>query len=351
MAFTSYRSAGVPVTYRGAAPVTTSSIGVGSSIPLGTATIGGIRTAGAPILSSARTVLPQATATVLPQATSFVQPSYPYAPAVAYGAPIISAAPVVAAAPVVVEQPTYGAPQTEPMTLTYWPLFAKGIAPAIALEVSGLPWQLGAAPGSKGTGDIWSEWLEMKPNTSWGFLPNLETGDGGRIGSELAILQYLARCAPMLDGATDADIRISQELLHQSEELYQKIAKNVPTTMDPNKDPNAFGDWWLGNDPTTHSNAQGLQVYLNQFENFYISVGGAGGRFTSQGSTIGEIKLYATLACLILIDNEILRDYPNLLEFYLGWEANPAVKNLLDRAMGEWGWNQYFIAPPPAEGQ
>merc|ERR1711977_267895 len=102
------------------------------------------------------------------------------------------------------------------------------MATAIALEIAGIPWELGDTPGSKDTGDLWGEWLEMKPSTVWMFLPNLDIGGGEKIGSELAILQFIARKAPALAGASDTEFRISQELLHQAEELYQKMAKNIP---------------------------------------------------------------------------------------------------------------------------
>lgn len=242
--------------------------------------------------------------------------------------------------------------QEEPFTLTYWPLFGKGAAPVIALQVGGFQWQLGAAPGSKGSGDLWAEWLEMKPYTPWGFLPNLDIGQGETVGSELAILQFLAkRGGAPLQGATDAEFRISQELLHQSEELYQKLTQKCPTIMAPDKSVADFEQLWLGVDRESHSSQQGIPVYLTQFEEFYAKVGGREGLFTSSGVTIGEIKLYATLALLLLIDNGILQNYPGLLEFYMRWENDPRVRvgetTILDVALQEWGWQQYFIAPPP----
>jgi hypothetical protein len=253
---------------------------------------------------------------------------------------------------VVAEAPVEVIAQEEPFTLTYWPLFGKGAAPVIALQVGGFQWQLGAAPGSKGSGDLWAEWLEMKPYTPWGFLPNLDIGQGELIGSEFAILQFLAkRGGAPLQGATDAEFRISQELLHQSEELYQKLSQKCPTIMAPDKSVADFEALWLGVDRESHSSQQGIPVYLTQFEEFYAKVGGRDGLFTSSGVTIGEIKLYATLAVLLLIDNGILQNYPGLLEFYMRWENDPRVRvgetTILDVALQEWGWQQYFIAPPP----
>jgi len=237
----------------------------------------------------------------------------------------------------------------EPMILTYWGLFAKGVAPAVALVVGGFPWALGAAPGSQGTGDLWGEWLEMKPNTVWGFLPNLDIGGGEKVGSELAILQYLARRAPALEGFNDFDIRVSQELLHQAEELYQKLTSKCPTILAPDKSPEDFDALWNGADRNTHSSQQGVPVYLAQFEEFYARVGGNSGKFTSSGTTIGEIKLYATLAILLLIDNTVLANFPGVLEFYMRWDNDPQIKELLDTAMAEWNWATYFIKPAAPE--
>jgi len=276
---------------------------------------------------------PQVVETIAPVVETFVSPSG-----------IVETVVAEAAAEVIAQE--------EPFTLTYWPLFGKGAAPVIALQVGGFQWQLGAAPGSKGSGDLWAEWLEMKPYTPWGFLPNLDIGQGETVGSELAILQFLAkRGGAPLQGATDAEFRVSQELLHQSEELYQKLTQKCPTIMAPDKSVADFEQLWLGVDRESHSSAQGIPVYLTQFEEFYGKVGGRDGLFTSSGITIGEIKLYATLALLLLIDNGILQNYPGLLEFYMRWENDDRVRvgetTILDVALQEWGWQQYFIAPPP----
>lgn len=291
------------------------------------------------------------------QPVQFAQPGFAGARVISAAPTVISGAPTVMAAPVQTFQTVVSAapvaPVQETMTLSYWPLFAKGVATAIALEISGLPWQLGPAPGSKGTGDLWGEWLEMKPDTTWGFLPNLEIGGGEKVGSELAILQYLARVVgPSLSGANDVEFRISQELLHQSEELYQKLTTKCPSIMAPDKSVEDFEMLWTGADRQAHSNSQGMPVYLTQFEEYYAKVGGAEGKFTSSGITIGEIKLYSTLALLLLIDNGVLENYPGVLQFYLRWDQDKQVKDMLDKAMSEWGWQQYFIAPPaPVQGE
>lgn len=374
-----------PTTLGTAAPVSYTTVPSQQAQYLSSAATATSFTAGTPVISSSARVVQQPQAYVSQLQGQYVGsamtiPTVTAAPVTyvseAMAAPIayemIAPGIVEVAAPGVVETIVQGGivetvsagaaePLPEgPLVLTYWPLFGKGAAAVVALQVGGFNWQLGAAPGSKGTGDLWGEWLEMKPYTPWGFLPNLDVG-GEQIGSELAILQFLARKAGApLEGGNDFEYRISQELLHQSEELYQKLAKQCPTIMAPDKSPADFEQLWTNGDRTTHSSQQGIPVYLTQFEEYYAKVGGRDGLFTSSGVTIGEVKLYATLALLLLIDNGILSNYPGLLEFYMRWENDPRIRvalengdatTILDVALQEWGWQQYFIAPPPPAEQ
>lgn len=230
-------------------------------------------------------------------------------------------------------------------TLTYWPIKAKNIAPGLALELAGMDWELGAGPGSKGTGDLWGEWMEMKQGTVWAYLPNLAVPGGRPIGNELAMLQYIGRKNPGLGGESDNDFNASQELLGQGEELYQKLAKFCPTVMAADKSPEEYNNFWTGNDPNTHSNAQGLLVYLSQFEGFMGKCGAGNDRFTSTGTTVGEIKLFATLALVQLVDGSVVFP-PNVTAFMARFNADPKVRAVLDTKLS--GCGQYFIAPPTA---
>merc|ERR1712232_1113081 len=202
--------------------------------------------------------------------------------------------------------------------------------------------------GSKGTGNLWAEWLEMKPNSPWGFLPTLSVPGAKTVGSELAILQFLGRkVGPSLGGANDDEFQISQELLHQAEELYQKITAKVPTIMAPDKSPDEYNKFMESADKTTHSSQQGLLVYLAQFEEYYVKSGGKDGKFTSSGTTVGEIKLFATLQILLKLKADLLASYPKLSSFVKALEGNEKVKSVVDgRAKninGQFG--QYFICP------
>lgn len=233
------------------------------------------------------------------------------------------------------------------MQLQYWSIVAKNIAPAVALELGGFDWEMGAGPGSKGTGDLWGEWLEMKHDTVWAYLPNLILADGTKIGTELSIMQYLARKNPSLAGADDKEFLVSQDLLHQAEELYQKFAQKVPTVMAQDKSAEEYQKFINGADKDTHSNAQGLQVYLAQFEDYFTKVGGKDGKFTSSGMTIGEIKLFVTLQLLVMVKADALSAYTNLSKFVSNFTGNGKVAAILEgKARNMTPLAQYFIAPP-----
>jgi len=203
------------------------------------------------------------------------------------------------------------------VTLQYWDLLAKGYAPAIALNVAGAEWEL----ESPGFGD----WGSLKWRTTWGFMPNMKLEDGSAVGSELAILQYLARKYPQLAGETDADFVNSQNLLGQAEELWSKLAAHSASPMAADKSVEAFDAWVAGNAKDTHSAKQGLQVYLWQFEDYYGKNGGSDGKFTTSGLSIGEIKLFSVLAALLSVVPGALDKYTNVKAFYTRVGADPRV--------------------------
>ena len=98
--------------------------------------------------------------------------------------------------------------------LTYFPVFAKGPGPALALAHSGLDFEI-ANP---------EDWASMKPTTPWGHLPLLEVGTLV-IGHELAILSVIGRQSCKMGGAGSAEFAVSQQLMSQAEDIYQKIQK------------------------------------------------------------------------------------------------------------------------------
>merc|ERR1712032_1078718 len=145
-----------------------------------------------------------------------------------------------------------------------------------------------------------------------------------------------------LGGEKDSDFNISQELLHQAEELYQKLVKFVPTAMAKDKSPEDYTTFWTGSDATTHSNSQGLLVYLAQFDNYMEKCGAGDDKYTTSGVTIGEIKLFATLAIVQLVDAAVPFP-PKVSAFMARFNADAKVRAVMDEKFGSCG--QYFIQP------
>merc|ERR1712013_413172 len=109
-------------------------------------------------------------------------------------------------------------------------------------------------------------------------------------------------------------------------ELYQKMSKFVPTAMAKDKSPEDYKEFWTGNDPNTHSKLQGLLVYLSQFSSYMVTCGAGADKFTSTGTTIGEIKLFATLT--LLVDPEVALP-SNLVAFMERFNGNAKVRTVL----------------------
>merc|ERR1712217_68093 len=81
----------------------------------------------------------------------------------------------------------------DPVKFTYFPLWAKGPAIALALEHSGIEW----------VGEFPDDWKgKMKANTPWLELPVLDVPGIGVIGHETAILNYVGRRSKKMDGFT-----------------------------------------------------------------------------------------------------------------------------------------------------
>jgi len=212
---------------------------------------------------------------------------------------------------------------------TYFPLFAKGPACALALEHSGIEWE-GAFPGT---------WSELKPTTPWLHLPILETEDAGVIGHELAILNYIGQKSEKMGGAGPKEIAISQQLMCQAEDIYKQLGM-LKNGFIAGKDAEAF---WEAVDEKSHNRNFGVKVYLQLLEAFYKTCGAEGGKFTTSGVTVGECKLFATLHILILIKADILKDYPGLNSFYTRFASEAPTQSILkDGGKMPDAFGQYF---------
>ena len=121
------------------------------------------------------------------------------------------------------------APPPEPtLEFLYFPLYAKGLGPALNLAFSGLPWK-----GPKALGWTAAEWGPLKESGEppFGQLPLLRTGGpAGSLSQCIAIVNYVARKAgPVLEGADEREVALSQMLMAEGEDLYNAWGKVNPT--------------------------------------------------------------------------------------------------------------------------
>lgn len=233
-----------------------------------------------------------------------------------------------------------------PLKYNYFPLWAKGPAVAFALNFSGLDWEgVFIAPGST-MENLLELWGELKPSTPWGHLPTLDIPNVGQIGHELTILAYIAKRVPSMGGANDVEFCISNQLMQQSEDIYQKLATLQPTVLDKNKDENDVAEFWADADDTKHNRKQGLAVFLGHLERFHAECGNSEGRFTASGVTVGECKLFTTLHALKMISDKVLDHFPALLNFYFRFAEEPKARQIMEDGGNMPGvFAQYFVAP------
>lgn len=240
-------------------------------------------------------------------------------------------------------------PSLGKLTLNYFPVFAKGPAIAIALDIAGLDWEgVFIKPG--GTMEtLFADWADFKPTTSFGELPLLTTPDLGDIAHELAILNYIGR-KTSLGGANDKEFCISGQLMQMAEDIFQKLMRVQPSFMDAKADIVAAGttaDFWDNTKLTEHNLVQGCAAYLAYLEGFHATCGAGSGRYTTSGTTVGEIKLFATLHMLVMLKPDCLDACSAVKKFYETVLALPAAKAVLENGSKFPGpFLQFFVNPP-----
>merc|ERR1712217_855303 len=122
------------------------------------------------------------------------------------------------------------------------------------------------------------------------------------------------------------------ELVHQGEELYQKLTKNTPTCFAPDGKKECHEKFFCGCDPNTHSNDQGLLVYFDQFDKYIATWGNGSDRYTSSGTTIGELKVFSSVYLAQLVDPKL--QLPGKLDAFMKrLHADPKVRKVLDETL------------------
>ena len=185
------------------------------------------------------------------------------------------------------------------MKVTYFQLWARGPSIVLALEHAGVDYEA-AFPDN---------WKELKPTTPWGALPMFEAPLAGKVltlGHELAILAYIERKCPAVAGADEREWAVSQQFVHQAEDVYKALVAKQPTLYEKDKvSKEALAEWWAGDDRTLHNRKQGLQVHLALLEAAAAATPGKAGYLTCDGKSVGECLLRDLVR---LVERGLLRD-------------------------------------------
>ena len=221
---------------------------------------------------------------------------------------------------------TASKPKTDPFTLRYFPLMAKGLGPALVAEFSGLPWI-----GSKDAGYKRDDWEALKPTTPFGQLPLLTTAEGVYIAQTTAIINFIGKTA-RTEGEGH-DFAVSQMLLAEAEDIYALMQKFVPTTFVKSKGSVADYDaFW----------STKLPMHLEKLEKLCQS-----NAFTTTGETPGELYLFSALHQALLVRPELLaapkgKQPAGLAAWYAVLKADERTQKVLSGASSMGDLAQYF---------
>ena len=135
----------------------------------------------------------------------------------------------------------------------------------------------------------------------------------------MAIVNYIGKKAGTA-GKDDAEFALSQMLLAEAEDLYAGLQKFCATAFVPlakKTDAATAAAWWDGSEPRG-----GLPNHLSKLEKLL----GGKAKFTSSGTTVGEVYLYSMLHQMVLVKADVLGATPSLSKFYTDMTALPGVK-------------------------
>lgn len=202
----------------------------------------------------------------------------------------------------------------EPMKLTYFPLMAKGLGPALVAECSGLPW---VGPKDDAT-PVFDRWGAMKESgvSPFGQLPLLQDG-ALNIGQCTAIMNYIGKKAGT-EGKDAAEYGVSQMLIAEGEDLYAIMQKHNATKFAA-----------LDTKPEADQAKLWGEIIPGEMGKLEKLLGGKA-TFTSSGKTPGELYVFAVMHQIACVNADICKDTPNLKKFYDGMLADASVKKVLD---------------------
>lgn len=238
------------------------------------------------------------------------------------------------------------------LELYYFPLFAKGLGPALVAEFSGLAW--------KGPGELKNKWigadglkwfgddgLKASGESPFGQLPLLKTnGPAGNIGQTVAIVQYLAQQAgSALQGADAREFAVSQMLIAEAEVTYELMQCHNPTVFEPFSTPEQMAAGAKKGDRARYDKfwAEKFPANLAKLEALATAPGG----FTRTGTTVGELLLFAYFYQISLVrPDDWLASAPKVAAWFAALKSNAKVQKVVTGASSFGPMGQYFVRPP-----
>merc|ERR1712107_130727 len=148
---------------------------------------------------------------------------------------------------------------------------------------------------------------------------------------------------PKMAGRTTLEVAMVQQLLQESEDIYQKLVKKHPTVMQKEKDSKEdLETLWTDTDRSKHSGSSGVKVHLGNLETM-LGKSGFKNKFTAVGFSVGELKLWSMLHQMKHVEGDILNEFEGLKIFYEELAEKDKTKKILSgEGMGS-ALGPYFI--------
>eukprot|EP01065_Artemidia_motanka_P002240 TRINITY_DN1104_c0_g1_i9.p1 TRINITY_DN1104_c0_g1~~TRINITY_DN1104_c0_g1_i9.p1 ORF type:complete len:506 (+),score=141.13 TRINITY_DN1104_c0_g1_i9:23-1519(+) len=202
-----------------------------------------------------------------------------------------------------------------PMQLCYFDIMARGLLPALCLQISGMEWE-GERPS-------FEAWPAMKNSKAFWQLPVLDVPGVGQIAHQTAIANFVARKSPReLEGPTHTDYVTSQQLLQEVEDMFPKAVQRLANSV--------FGEPKCSSAETEQLWSEVLPVHMRNLEAMMRLRGVSKDRFTAGGMTVGELALFGFFHQLLHVNSDFLRLYPGLQSCYRRVLRDSRVAKLLD---------------------
>jgi len=173
-------------------------------------------------------------------------------------------------------------------------------------------------------------WDALKPKTPNGQLPYADMPDGSAIFDSGAIGRTIAGAAGLL--GTGKEFSVSEQLVGLTTDINKKVFEISPTAMN--------GEFTADKKKAF---TEGKPAVLTMLKGYEKSLLPAGDRFTTAGTSFGEVDLFAKLYCW---SNGPIPEASQgaLKPFYDRMANTPGIKKVLDGTSG-FGKLQLYMLP------